>query len=118
MKILILEDSEDRIKQFKQRLIGKEVTFTKDTKECISLLNNQEWDYLFLDHDLDNNFNSPGEGTGYEVAKYIAEHPSCCPRRILIHTLNNIGASAMMLVLGDSGIRATYIPFLWTKIEV
>lgn len=118
MKILILEDSGERIFSFKKRLIGHDVIFTKDTKECIRLLRDQDWDYLFLDHDMGTTFDQPGEGTGYEVAKWVAEHPNRCPRRILLHTMNNVGASAMMLVLGRAGIRATYVPLLWEKINV
>jgi phosphoribosyl 1,2-cyclic phosphodiesterase len=118
MKILILEDSSERIFEFKKRLISHDVTYTMDTKECIHLLKEQTWDYICLDHDLTNVFEKPGEGTGYEVARFIAENPSCKPRHILIHTMNNVGASAMMLVLGRVGIRATYIPCLWLKIQV
>jgi len=119
MRILILEDSEDRIYQFKKRLIGHYIEYYANTKECIqSLKGNGPWDYLLLDHDLGNVFEQPGDGTGYEVAKYIADHPKLCPKQILTHSINNIGAAAMMRVLGDAGIRASYIPFLWTKIEI
>jgi len=119
MRILILEDSEDRIYAFKKKLAGHYVEYYNNVKECIqSLKGNGPWDYLLLDHDLDNKFNPPSDGTGYEVAKYVANHPDICPRRILIHSANNVGAAAMMRVLGDVGIRATYIPFLWTKIEI
>lgn len=118
MKVLILEDSIERIKKFKQKLIGHIYTITKDTKECIELLKKEDWDYIFLDHDMGSIFEKPGEGTGYEVAEWIARHPDKSPRRILLHTANNVGASAMMLVLGRAGIRATYIPFLWEKLEI
>lgn len=118
MKILILEDSPERIFEFKKRLIGHDVIFTKDTKECIKLLKTQKWDLICLDHDLGDVFEQPGEGNGYEVAKWIADHKSYAPRKILIHTMNNVGASAMMLTLGRVEIRATYIPCLWLKIQV
>lgn len=118
MKILILEDSGDRILEFKKRLGSHDVTFTEDTKECIHLLKEQTWDYICLDHDMGTVFEQLGEGTGYEVARFIAEHPSYAPRHILIHSMNNVGAAAMMLVLGRVGIRATYIPQLWKKIQV
>lgn len=118
MKILILEDSGERIFRFKQKLIGHEVTFTDKPKVAIQLLQDTDWDYLCLDHDLGPTFDAPGDGTGYEVARWISEHPERAPRHILIHTMNNVGASAMMLVLGRVNIRASYIPLLWEKIEV
>ena len=118
MRILILEDSAERIFEFKKRLMAHEVIYTMDTKECINLLKTQKWDYICLDHDLSNVMEKPGEGTGYEVAQWIAEHPKRSPRRILIHSMNNVGAAAMMMVLGRADIRATYIPCLWLKIQV
>ena len=118
MKILILEDSGERIFEFKKRLMSHDVTYTEDTKECIRLLKEQDWDYICLDHDMGKVFEKPGEGTGYEVAEWIARHPDRKPRRILLHTMNNVGAAAMMMVLGRAEIRATYIPCLWLKIQV
>ena len=118
MKILILEDSDERIFRFKQKLVGHDVTFTDKPKEAIQLLQENEYSYIMLDHDMGTTFEKPGEGTGYEVAHWISEHPERAPRHILIHTMNNVGASAMMLVLGRVGIRASYIPQLWEKIEI
>lgn len=118
MKILILEDSGERIFQFKKRLMAHDVTFTDKPKEAIQLLQDNEYSYLMLDHDLGPTFDAPGDGTGYEVARWISEHPERAPRHILLHTMNNVGASAMMLVLGRVNIRASYIPLLWEKIEV
>jgi CheY-like chemotaxis protein len=118
MRVFILEDTEERIKKFKQNLIGHEIIVTKDTKEAITILDaNEPFDYICLDHDMGVTFEQPGEGTGFEVAEWIAKHPEKKPRKLLIHSMNNVGAAAMMRVLGDVGMRATYIPFLWDKIR-
>jgi CheY-like chemotaxis protein len=118
MKILILEDSSERIFQFKKKLLDHDVIFTDKPKEAIELLKINDYDYLMLDHDMGDKFEKPGEGTGYEVAKWIAGHPDRTPRHILIHTMNNIGAASMMRVLGDVNIRASYIPLLWEKLQL
>jgi DNA-binding NarL/FixJ family response regulator len=118
LKILILEDRGERIFQFKKRLLSHDLTFTDKPKEAIQLLQDSDWDYIFLDHDMKNVFEQPGEGTGYEVAQWISEHPDRAPRHILIHTMNNVGAAAMMLVLGGARIRASYIPILWERVEI
>jgi CheY-like chemotaxis protein len=118
MRILILEDTDARIVQFQRKLIGHEVTICKKADECIKVLTDQPpFDYIFLDHDLTSEFSRPGKDTGYEVAEWIATNPDKCPRRILIHSLNNIGAAAMMRRLGDADLRASYIPFLWEKLQ-
>lgn len=118
MNILILEDSGERIFKFKEKLIGHDVTFTKIPKEAIELLKNNTYDYIMLDHDMGETFEQPGEDTGYAVARWLSENPEKAPRHILIHTMNNVGASAMMLVLGRAGIRASYIPLLWEKLKI
>ena len=118
MKFLILEDCGERIFNFKKRLGAHDLTFTDKPKEAIQLLQDSDWDYILLDHDMTPVFEQPGEGTGYEVAAWISMHPERAPRHILIHTMNNIGAAAMMLVLGIAGLRASYKPLLWERIEI
>lgn len=119
MRILILEDTAERIFKFKKNLEGAELFITDVPKECINqLINHGPWDYLFLDHDMGNIFMKPGDGTGYEVAKYLSDHPLLTPSRVIIHSMNNIGAAAMMRVLGDAGIRAKYVPCAWDLVKI
>jgi len=119
-RILILEDTEERILKFKHKLIGREVTVCKTADECIKVLTSEPpFDYIMLDHDLSIEFSKPGKGTGYEVAAWIADNPhKSATQRIFIHSLNNVGAAAMMRKLGDANIRATYVPWLWEKLEM
>ena len=66
MKVLILEDTDERIRKFKQRLIGHEVTIVKKADECIHILSSSNsFDYIMMDHDLATVFEKPGKGTGY-----------------------------------------------------
>lgn len=119
MRILILEDTDERIEQFKQKLVGHDIAVCKTADRCIQTLSSSNpFDYIMMDHDLSAAFEKPGKGTGYEVAEWIANNPNKMPRRILIHSANNIGAAAMMKVLGDAGIRATYVPFLWVTLKI
>jgi hypothetical protein len=119
MRILILEDCPERMEQFRKRLQGHYIKDYSNTKNCIEALKNDgPWNYLFLDNDLGCVFENPGDGTGYEVAKFIADNNSLAPDKIIIHSLNNIGALAMQRVLGQSNIKADYIPFLWKKIVI
>lgn len=118
MRILIVEDSIERIKTFKQKLIGHEVWVATQSSQAIDFLENQDpFDYCFLDHDLVGVYQQSGKGTGYEVAQWIANHPDKKPSRITIHSLNNVGASNMLHVLGDAGIVAKYAPFAWMHLQ-
>lgn len=120
MKILIVEDSDNRIKIFKQKLIGHNVYIAKTAEQGINYLKglDGQFDYCFLDHDLEDVFEQSHEGTGWGVAKWISEHPEKKPRYICIHSLNNVGASNMMNVLGDAGMRARYVPFAWLHLNI
>jgi len=94
MKILILDDDKNRLMLFKQKLIGAIVTCVENVSDCIKELEKDEqWDYVFLDHDLDNLIYVPsGPGTGYEVALWIKNHPEKKPTNIILHTCNDEGA--------------------------
>lgn len=119
MRFLILEDNFDRIQAFQQKLKDHEVVITDSPEGACKILNRLEpFDYIFLDHDMGQVFEKPGKGTGYEVAEWISKNQHRAPKKIFIHTANNVGAAAMLRVLGDAGLRATYIPFLWKNLEV
>lgn len=116
MRVLILEDSPKRVKKFRQKLIGHEIVHTASAKEAIEYLKDSEiFDHCFLDHDLgDKVFVASGPGTGWEVAKWIGEHPEKRPSKIIVHSLNSNGARNMMNELGSP---AEYIPFAWEYIQ-
>jgi CheY-like chemotaxis protein len=110
MKILVLDDSKTRLSQFKQKLIGHIVDCAETAKEAIELLEKNEYQQAFLDHDLNGKVHQPsGPCTGYEVAKWISEHGDKKPLRIVVHSFNIIGAQNMITLLPE----ATYIPGVW-----
>src|SRR5689334_19670090 len=75
MKILFLDDMEERHRLFKIRNIGRDVTHVYNAKEAIEALNSTKFDVVSLDHDLsiDTIMLMPGEGegSGYDVALHI-----------------------------------------------
>lgn len=102
-RILIVEDSSERIKQFQRKLLNHVVVFTDDTKKAISLLATEKWDFLFLDHDLGGaEMVDSGPGTGYEVARYLFLNPDRKPPNIILHSLNPIGRANMLAVLPEA----------------
>ncbi len=95
--VLIVEDTEDRISWFRQRL--PHAKFAKTAEEAFRALRDSEFKVLFLDHDLHwmHADNSIFKGTGKEVARYLAE--SRFEGIVVIHSKNEDGAAAMMRYL-------------------
>ena len=113
MKILILDDMSIRHKAFKQNLIGHVVKCVETVKETIDSLNEETWDYLFLDHDLGGDVMVPsGPGTGYEVAQWLNKNVDKQPANIVIHSFNPDGAKNMASLLP----KALICPGAWNKL--
>jgi Response regulator receiver domain. len=93
MRILVLDDSKERLQAFQRKLIGHNVVTIMTASEAIQELENSFFDYVFLDHDLSDQQMVPsGPGTGYEVAQWLAEHVEKQPLNIVIHSFNPVGA--------------------------
>jgi len=98
MKILILDDSQSRLSTFRKKLIGAVVICVEHVSDCIrELVENEPFDYVFLDHDLDGKIYVPsGPGTGYEVAQWLKNHPDKMPGKVIFHTCNEKAIVLMM----------------------
>lgn len=104
MKILILEDDTARLMYFNEKFYKHDLIMTENANSAIEYLEDQEFDCIFLDHDLgyDNGF-------GADVASYLYEHPDNPNNQttIIIHTWNIPGAQAMKNKLSDAYV----VPF-------
>jgi hypothetical protein len=104
MKILILEDSRERIRIFKKHFDKKHELFifdhVEDAKNAID--NAGPFERIYLDHDLDQRVfvDSDEDNTGYQLAKYIADKK--VDADIILHTLNPFGAERMQSVLPNA----------------
>lgn len=113
MRILVLDDSSERLKIFRQNFTGHIVDCVKTAREAIQKLSTEEWDGIFLDHDLgDKVMVASGPGTGYEVAEWLSANPDKQPKMIFIHSFNTVGAKRMKSVLAN----AVVAPGIWTKL--
>ena len=118
MKILILEDSPERIKTFKRKLMNHDTYFfdnVEEAKKALKLLG--PFDIVFLDHDLDDRVfvNSNDANTGYQLAKYIAENNINIPD-VIIHTMNPVGAENIKSVLPKAVICPFPVLFNYIKL--
>jgi len=101
MEILIVEDNSNRIASFQQMLKGANLDVTKDTKQAIEWLKHNQYDVILLDHDLgDEVFVASGEGTGWEVAKWIADNHY--QSDVIVHSWNTAGARNIKAILPNA----------------
>lgn len=108
MKILILEDSYFRIQMFKQFLASRyELHIFRKVEEAKRALDENEYETIFLDHDLDDKefVDSDQENTGYQLAKYIAEKN--IKAQVIIHSMNMVGSMKMKQEIPSASV----IPF-------
>jgi CheY-like chemotaxis protein len=119
MRILFLDDSEDRrkiVRDFFQPKQFYEFYEASNSKQALELLESKSpFDMVFLDHDLGED----DENDGYFVAKYISQMPEdLLPDKVVVHSYNTAGAKRMVEVL-KSSVLVFYVPFdrinLWKK---
>ncbi|MGC2198467.1 MAG: cyclic-phosphate processing receiver domain-containing protein [Terriglobales bacterium] len=91
--VLVVEDTEDRISWFRQRL--PKAVFAKNAEAALHALSQQEFKVAFLDHDLHwmHADNSIFKGTGKEVARFMAQQGF--EGIVIIHSKHVEGAAAM-----------------------
>ncbi len=114
MRIFVLEDDGYRVKFFLEKFCNSYITITENAQSAIEYLEDNVFDYLFLDHDLGD-----GNGSGLEVAEYLADNPWNENNRspIVIHSWNVPATENMINVLS----QARHIPFdvvLYSEMEL
>jgi len=105
VKILILDDKPERQAEFRSHAPADSVVvFAQTPAEAIALLEQQDWDLVFLEHDLGGGLflaeNDPR--SGQRVAEWLASHPERMPKRTVLHSPNDEGRSRMHLVLPEA----------------
>jgi CheY-like chemotaxis protein len=111
MKIVILEDNEDRQAVMRRCLQDRfhqfEQRFFDGAPEMMDYLETHLEDTIVigLDHDLELKPGPKGTvtdpGTGRDIADYLARRPPVCP--VVLHTTNSPAAQGMEGVLQEAG---------------
>lgn len=116
MKILVLEDDNNRIIKFKRGLIGHVVNYATTAAQGMSFINKNKYDIIFLDHDLGGHIfvDSHSDNTGFQLAKAIAVNDKNNDTFCVIHSCNPCGANNMMSILS----HAIKIPFTCLDIDM
>jgi hypothetical protein len=94
MRRLFLDDSEPRIARFLREFPGS--TIVRSAEEAKSLLALQDWDEVWLDHDLGGErFVDPARpDSGSEVVRWILK-VSPPVKRFIVHTCNEAAARSV-----------------------
>jgi len=115
-RILILDDDENRHRQFADKYKTEELVHVYVASEAINYLEHgPKFDYIFLDHDLGGQqMVESGDDTGYEVAKWLSDNTEYIPNNsVILHSLNPVGRKNMCNVLKRANIKVIESPFLW-----
>lgn len=123
VRVLVLEDSLERIKAFKA-FFGVhndfvfDADFTDDAERAAALLQEKQHDLLLLDHDLGEGSNPDPENNGKRFTERVLElEGNIFTSFAIVHSLNFGGASRMVEDLRQAGIRAISIPYIWNAMN-
>lgn len=111
MNIYILEDNDQRIELFQNKLKDHLIYPYKDVStQAIQALNDRVYDLIFLDHDLGGKVyvDSLEENTGYQLAKHLNESLNK-DTKVIIHSYNTVGAQNIHDILKTQ--RKYIMPF-------
>lgn len=116
IRVFLLDDDKRRHAWFAKRFKGDRLDIAEDVKDALTLLEENLYDAIFLDHDLlPEHYNSEStddERTGYAVALWLAEQPGRQrASTIMVHTRNADGAMRMVETMRRAGRQAEYVPF-------
>lgn len=119
MHILILEDNQERINFFNKIYSKHALYITANIDEALSFANAIELDIMMLDHDLEKeNFKALKEGrTGYDFCKLLVNNKLQKQSICYVHSMNPVGANAMVNLLQNNGYEAQWVPFHLLKVE-
>jgi len=116
MKILLLEDSSNRIEKFKELFKNQELFICSDIQTAKETCLCNRIALFLLDHDLDGRMwqDSNEENTGYQFVKWIIDNEIGKESLFYIHSMNVIGANRMLNLLKDNNYDGIWQPFhLW-----
>lgn len=93
MKVFILEDDPGRIRWFRERFIGHDVTFIESCTEADKF--QPPYDLILLDHDLGGRQMNEHEDCGLTFIKLI-KNKLTAEDTLVVHSYNSVGATRML----------------------
>ena len=124
ISVMLLDDDERRHTWFKKRFDGDELSIAVTVDEAKELLAENNYDAIFLDHDLlphhyESNEHRDFANTGYAVAKWLNERSDLQrAATIIVHTRNADAAIPMVQKLRESGRSVEYCAFPMLDLKI
>lgn len=106
--VLVLDDEEYRHSLFRSALVAHRVTHVYTVVDAMDVMRGQKFNTVFLDHDLGDHQLTGSDLVNWMVTEMPVENH---PDRVVIHSLNPYGASAMYAGLNKFGFHVEKIPF-------
>lgn len=109
MRVLIIDDQQERHDIFLRRHQDDETVSVYDYKQACDALSAWQFDLVYFDHDL--GFEKWSK-TGYDVAVFVASLPAPQrPMAAIVHSWNRPGAERIARTLASAGVNVTISPF-------
>lgn len=111
MNILFLDDSRERTRRFRSHVPNAIIVHT--SPDAIAKLASQEWDYVFLDHDLGDEVyvDSSREDCGMAVVRWVTDEEPIVSH-FVVHSLNAPAREEMVARLQAAGYDAQGVPYI------
>jgi hypothetical protein len=124
ISVLLLDDDTRRHRWFMDRFHGDDLDIAENVEEAKELLLNNNYDAIFLDHDLlPHHYVSNDHGdlanTGYAIAEWLFEHRDVQrAATIIVHTRNADAAINMVQKLRDCDRNVEYCAFPYLDLKI
>ena len=123
IKVFLLDDDHRRHRWFIKRFEGDELDIAENVEEAKTLLQEDAYDAIFLDHDLLPEHygaeTNDDENTGYAIAKWLNKNNKLQnAATIIVHTRNSDGGMRMVEVLRENARQVEYVPFPLLDIKI
>ncbi len=124
ISVMLLDDDIRRHRWFKKRFEGDNLFIAATVDEAKTLLNDANYDAIFLDHDLlphhyESNDHDDFGSTGYAIAEYLHDRPDIQrAATIIVHTRNADAAVLMVEKLRESGRNVEYCAFPMLDLKI
>ena len=122
--VFLLDDDPRRHRWFSKRFDGDALDIAENVEEAKELLAENNYDAIFLDHDLlphhyESNDHDDFSTTGYAIAEWLHENKNLQrAATIIVHTRNADAAIKMVQKLRDSGRNCEYCAFPMLDLKI
>lgn len=114
MKILVVDDEEQRHFGFRLAYPTANIAKAYNVEQAIRVIDTYDFDLIYLDHDLQDfehftDGRKPLEHTGSEICSYLIKKGYT--GKVIIHSWNTAASLRMKKMFEDAGINVSYEPY-------